>query len=256
MALPEYTIHDPFASGTTAWHEHAASEQGYRLLKELGHKGISVSHHCYDRAKFSALYDLARARHKQWFDRHVATATPGSDPRAGLKDWVLGTGCAMHDASKALEWATREHLKEGEDILHDLHIVCLSLRNGFEMMADALPEFCLQHVVFGATAFDPAPVEHYWRVLGSDEEWLPVLTQLNPWWYQGQLQVFHEFNGKPTTLSLVQDVVLYVMRIVIFTQTRWTSVGASCRGLLGSLSVGVYELALLALQNKATRMDW
>jgi len=220
------------------------------LLKELGHKGISVSHYCFDRAKFSLLFDLARARHKDWADKNLRNRGPNVDRTAGLRDWVVGTGCSLHDASKALEWATRPHLVVGADILTELHIVCASLRNGYELMVDAMPQFLKMHLVHKSVPYDEDAVAEYWRMVGASQDWVPVLTKLNLWWYNGQLQVSTMYDGKPTPISLVADAVMYVMRFVSFTQTRWMTVGSSCRGLLGAMTVGVEALAKLALELK------
>ena len=130
--------------GTTGWHCHSVSLKSTQLLKEQGHRGISVSHYCFDRAKFSILFGLASARHKLWEDEH-RKGTTGLGPLAAKCDWYVGTGCAMHDGSKAIEWATRTHLPSDE-IMKDLHIVIASCRNGYDQIVKVLPEFLMQHM--------------------------------------------------------------------------------------------------------------
>ena len=90
------------STGTTAWHCYNASTQAHQLLKEMGHQGISIAHYCYDRAKYTAILALQEARHNQWAAEHLRQGGHAMQP---LLDWVVGTGCAMHDASKALEWS-------------------------------------------------------------------------------------------------------------------------------------------------------
>ena len=57
-------------TGTTAWHCYNCSTQSYRLLKEMGHEGISISHYCYDRAKVSAIFSIHQGRHNMWAAEH------------------------------------------------------------------------------------------------------------------------------------------------------------------------------------------
>ena len=71
-------------------------------------------------------------------------------------------------------------------------------------------------------------------------DWIEFLTDINPWFYRGQLRVSSKVQGKSTSADQVADSLLHVFRLVSFCETR----------LLGALSVGLYELALLALDLK------
>ena len=126
------------AKGTTAMHCHAASSTSFESLKSMGHRGISIEHHCYDRAKLSALVDLAHAKHALWMEDFMKKdeASP-MDPN---KDWVLGTGCALHDASKALQWSLARHITY-PDLLKDLYVVIESCRSGYDLMETSCHSF-------------------------------------------------------------------------------------------------------------------
>ena len=82
-------LHQPRSThtGNTAQHLHKASEMAHDTFKEKGHKGISISHMCFDRAKMRALVDLQIARRNIWADGHMQKA---GDRSEYLKDWCFG----------------------------------------------------------------------------------------------------------------------------------------------------------------------
>ena len=72
------------STGTTAWHCYNCSTHAHRLLKEMGHQGISIAHYCYDRAKFSAIFSLQQARHNMWASEHRQAGGHPMQPHDGL----------------------------------------------------------------------------------------------------------------------------------------------------------------------------
>ena len=62
-----------------------------------------------------------------------------------LLDWVLGTGCALHDASKALQWALDPFVEEKE-MLKDLYVVIESCRSSFDLLVEYLHVFLARHM--------------------------------------------------------------------------------------------------------------
>ena len=235
------------AKGTTAWHCHAASSASFQSLKEQGHRGVSIEHHCYDRAKLSSLVELAQAKHALWMQQHLQTAE--SDPKEPNLDWVVGTGCALHDASKALQWAVARHISY-PDLLKDLYVVIESCRSGYDLMEAVMQQFLTKHMETRTDRYDPNIVADYWQVLDVDESWMDMVVGINPFWSDGRLLVSETLDGQAVTLDMVSDCLLYLMKLHKFTETRWLSVGKSCRGLLASVTVGLPHLAAMALKQK------
>ena len=165
------------------------------------------------------------------------------------KDWVLGTGCALHDASKALQWSLARHITY-PDLLKDLYVVIESCRSGYDMMEAVMPQFLAKHMETRTTPFDPNIVADFWAVLGVSESWMDMVVWINPFWFDGKLSVSATIKGQAVTPYMVSDVLLYLMKLHKFTETRWLSVGKSCRGLIASCSVGLPHLAAMALQKK------
>ena len=241
-------VHMPrsMRTGHTAWHCYQCSTKAYDLLKEMGHQGISITHYCYDRAKFTAILSLQQGRHNLWAQAHRSS---GGDPMQPLLDWVLGTGCALHDASKALQWALDPFVEEKE-MLKDLYVVIESCRSSFDLLVEYLHVFLARHMERSTAVYSKDEVAQWWRAMGVAADWVELLTNLNPTWRQGKLMVSDKIDGKRVSADLVADCMVYLFRFSKFSQTRWCGVGHSCRALICALSVGLYPLALLALELK------
>ena len=234
--------------GTIAAHEYACAEKAFDTCKEMGHRGISIAHDCFDRAKMSAMVDFLQARHELWAGRHRQA---GEGPIQPASDWLVGTGCALHDASKALQCALDPWVDD-KQMLKDLHIVIESPRNSYDMLEKYMPQFLMKYMTRVDTAYNKEEVAQWWRCLGARADWVETLTDINPWFHMGQLRVSSTANGQPVSADQVADCLLHIFKLVGFCETRWLTVGKSLRGLVGSLSVGLYELAKLALDLKGS----
>ena len=236
------------SEGTTAEHEYSCACAAFETLKEMGHQGISIAHYCFDRAKLSANADLLVARHELWAGRHRAG---GGEPKQPLMDWVVRSGCALHDGSKSLQWSLSTWVYDKAQ-LKDMYIVIESCRNSYDLLDKFMPQFLAKHMVAVDTPYDRGEVAAWWRCMGAGADWVDRLVDINPWWHMGQLRVSKTVEGKAVSGDQVAEVLLYIFKFRTFVETRWCTVGHSCRGLVGALSVGLYELALLALDLKGS----
>ena len=53
-------------------------------------------------------------------------------------------------------------------------------------------------------------------------------------------------------LDMVEDCLIYIFKLSKFSATRWLAVGLSCRSMMASISVGLFDLAILALELKGS----
>ena len=164
---------------------------------------------------------------------------------------VVVTGCAMHDASKALEWSMHPHIADDE-MLKSLHVVVESARNAYDLLVSTMPSFLVQKLHRVHEPYDREEVAAWWRSMGAGADWVDTLVDVNPIFHNGQLKVSHQAGGVLVSAALVGDCLLYIMKLSKFCETRWCTVGNSCRALVASLSVGLYELAIMALATKGS----
>ena len=169
-----------------------------------------------------------------------------------MMDWAVGTGCALHDASKALQWALAPWVTD-KQMVKDLYVVIESCRNGFDLLTEYMPVFLVQHMVRSPAAYSKEAVAAWWRCMGVSADWVEHLADLNPIFRQGKLVVSEKIGGQVVSADLVADCLLYIFKFSKFSETRWCGVGQSCRALVSSLSVGLYPLAILALKLKGSK---
>ena len=105
---------------------YAACKRDWKSLREMGHKGISIEHYCYDRLGF-------QAHERTWRQWHAMNA-PLFDHLARepvevfrLTEFLVFTPCAAHDAHNALKWAILSTDDDGV-LLRDAYIAIESLR--------------------------------------------------------------------------------------------------------------------------------
>jgi hypothetical protein len=233
----------PLGLGKNAWNLFTAGTLFFPMLREIGHRGVSIFHLCEERAVFQALDRMFRQRHKAYY-------TPGLGPDLGdeaillfLCDWFVSTGCGAHDVQSALKWALAPHASV-ED-LKDLHIVMESLRNSFAILHARMPRFLISHLAFDQSPFDRQVVAAFWRALGVEAAMVDKVVEVNPWWDGNFLWVNGELEDDPNAIAIVSGVLLYIFRWRQFTDSRWVTIGPSCRALLGSLCVGLEKLVLI-----------
>ena len=145
--------------------------------------GISTTRHCYDRAKFSAIFDLQQARHNLWAEEHLRRGGHHMQP---LLDWAVGTGCALHDASKALQWALKPFVVDKE-MMKDLYIVIESCRSSFDLLLEYIPVFLAKHMQRSSAIYSKEDAASWWRCMGVGADWVELLANVNPMWRQGEV---------------------------------------------------------------------
>ena len=47
---------------------------------------------------------------------------------------------------------------------------------------------------------------------GRPPMWVDTLTKVNPFWFDGMLRVSSQVDGKPITIQLIADTLLYVFQ--------------------------------------------
>ena len=232
----------PLDNGKGSWQCFSAACSHFPMLKKLGHQGISVSHYCFDRALFSSLDRLMRQRHVLYHKVAAAGgASTGLDALSDLTDWVVSTGCANHDAQNALKWGLAS-LDCGEEVTKKLHIVIESLRNGYDLLQKALPGFLTQSLSLVDEASSPGYSEEFWASLCIEPVVLQDLVELGLRWSAGRLQIYESAASGSDFMEKLTACMMSVFRFQRFTDSRWCTIGESCRSLVAGLAIGLEGL--------------
>ena len=131
-------------------------------------------------------------------------------------------------------------------------MVIPSCRSTCDLLTEYMPVFLGKHMERSGAEYCKEDVALWRRAMGAGADWIEQLTDVNPFFRQCKLMVSHKIGDKVVSADLVADCLLYIFKLTAFSETRWCGVGVSCRGLVASLSVGLEELALLALRLKGS----
>ena len=229
----------PMSAGKKAWNYFSAGATFFPLLRNTGHRGICVQHHSADRAAFDAIDKAYRQRHQAYY-------TPGMGPDLGpegplleLTDWILGSACSCHDLQNGLKWSLSS-LWSGQ-VIQDLHICMEALRNSFETLLGKLPAFLSQHLAFHTEHQDPDKVMSFWRAVGIEADMLERVCEISPWFADGFLWVSAHLAEDEDAIAKVTFVLVYMCQWRRFCDSRWVTIGPSCRPLLWCLCIGLEQ---------------
>lgn len=232
----------PLDLGKSAYNLFTALCEFFPVLRKLGHTGICISHFAFDRAAFSAMQKRLHQRTALYYEVAAAGGPKeGEVALAELLDWVVVTPCANHNVQNSLKWGMLSVATDPELLSH-LHIAIESVRNGFDLLYQRLGAFVAGSLTFVANTDDPQKVYAFWVNLGVDSETADTLADLNLWWHMGRLQVDERRVSDPDLAEKVIGAMLSVFRFKKFTDSRWLTIGDSCRSLTAALHLGLAGL--------------
>jgi hypothetical protein len=247
----------PLTHGKGAWALYSCGVEFAKTLRERGHRGIAVQHYTFDRAAFSALQKLFKQRHLQMAPSFGGAADGTSSVLLNLQEWTVSTGCALHDSHNALKWALHQQFCN-PDLMKGLYIVVESIRNSYGQLLSYLGNWIVRSLQFVPDENLP-PAEGrtvLWTALGLDPTLVEVLAcQLRLQWKGGRLQVAASCLGLPDVIETLSSALLGVWHFKKFSDSRWITVGCSCRTVIASLLTGLESLIAFIREDPASS-DW
>ena len=232
----------PLTHGKTVWHHFTAACRFFPFLRTLGHEGIVVSHYCFDRAVFHAARRRFQQRHKLYYMTHRGDSDlSGQTVLLELLDWDVSTGCAAHDCQNALQWGLKSLSGDEADTIRRMWVSISALRNAYDLLHRFLPAFISEKLYLSEEPYDHHSVYSFWVTLGVESEVSDVLAAMNLHWSGGKLSVSVS-QGLGNLHETIAAAMLAVFRFKQFTDSRWITVGDSCRSLMASMALGLQGL--------------
>lgn len=191
----------------------------------------------WDRAIQSACYRQVQQLHKAselegtGFDELLPTALMGK------LNWVTSSACCNHDAHNGLKWSVMEFSSDPK-VMRGLFICIESLRNGFSLLMQNLKPW-LQEVL---QYEDAAGFPHHalWALLGLDPNMAEIAEDLQLRFHGGQLKVASKWAIDPAVWGSIELVLLHIWSFRKYSDSRWLSLGPSCRGLMAAQVTGIF----------------
>ncbi len=155
-----------------------------------------------------------------------------------IQDWVLTTGCANHDTQNGLKWSLSWLVTDPADVVKRLHITIESLRTSYDLLEAHLVHFISKNLAIEEGPPEQPEAYSFWVALGVEADVAEELARLGLRWHQGKLQC-HCLQAESDVVSTIYGLFLYVFRFKKFTDSRWVTVGDSCRSLVAALELGL-----------------
>jgi len=161
-----------------------------------------------------------------------------------LFDWVVGSGCALHDAHNALTWSLHTQFKDLE-LMKDVYIIISSVMNSYDLVHGHLAAWLNEHMHFVPADALPHSDQLFslWTALGVEPELADVLSSdLRLRWEGGRLDVAEVCSAGDNVFGNVAEALFGLWKFKTFSTSRWVSVGTSCRSFVAALLTGFDSL--------------
>ena len=223
----------------TAWSHFSAFRELLPLGRECGHSGLLVSHHIYDRAVFSAMTRHHRELHMARKVHEEAILHEGAARWRWLLSWFTSAGCVNHDAHNSLKWGALAFYSE-KATPRNMFICIESLRQSFDELVIHAPGWIARSLRYENSP-SPDGLRRLWTLCDLSSEWVDQLVELELRFEDGVLKVHTRWQDDLELPDMLMTVLLYIWRWRRFSDSRWVTLGASCRCLLASLCCGLQD---------------
>ena len=100
--------------------------------------------------------------------------------------------------------------------------------------------------------------EDFWKSLGVDSEVVELVVKMGLWWDEesGHLVVLDKCRGQENIYQRIQDALLGLWEFRTFSDSRWVTVGVSCRGVVAGLQSGLEAYVKFLRQTKKAKDEF
>lgn len=235
----------PMTQGKSSLATFSAFQEFFRTTRQLGHRGICIAHYSFDRALFSSMSRLLKQFHKLQASQFRAPELGRDHETLELLEWIVSSGCALHDSHNSLKWAMHGQFNDPE-LLQDVFVVVASAKNSFGLLCDHLGPWMCSKLSFVPDDSLPPAQDRYelWTSLGVETELAETLAfELRLQWQAGRLEIAASCADSECDLvEKLSGCMLALWEFRQFTASRWATVGTSCRGVVAAILTGFSDL--------------
>ena len=252
--LMAFLSRDPvsLAGGKTTWHMLPALCSFFPSIQKLGHKGIVVSHYVFDRLVQSSMQRKVRQLRGLYHLKAIGSEGGKAGGLPDLLDWNVSTACGNHDGQNALKWGLRLLGLDQPAVHKKLWVTIASLRNRFNLVQDFIHHFVVNHLSLEPRIADYSTLYSFWVDLGVEVEAAESLAELGLMWVGGKCYVDRAVAGRAGLIARVEHCIRTGLKLKQFSDSRWVTMGASCRQLTAGKHLGLDQLVYTIRKDKAT----
>ena len=159
-----------------------------------------------------------------------------------LLDFVTSRADVLHDCATAFDWGMEG--VTNQDQMKDLYVVISSIRSSYSILMENLGEWLPTVLEFvDESALEPEQtLRQLWISLDLEDDLVNELLRFRLLSKHGKLFVRREFRDEVGLLDALHATLMGVWRFAKFSDSRWLSIGPSCRAVVSSVLCGVHAL--------------
>jgi len=237
------------ARGRKAWNFFTAGCEFSSLSRHLGSTGIAISIYLFDGALHGPLRKHFTARHEMYYSEDYGVETGPFRVELAACDWAIGIKCISHGCSNAVNWGLKWHF--ATVTRENVHISIESLQNSRTALHAHIGDLLTRHLKFvhGRTSSD-SDILAFWLALDVGPDMCETLVSLDLNWDGDHLCVHDSWERHPKVFEDVAGCLLYLLRWLSFSETRWAKVGRSGRWFIRALAAGIEPLLQICLEDE------
>ena len=200
-----------------------------------------MSIYLFDGQLYSSMQRHMQARHHLLYSAEHGVDFGSERIALNVTDWVFVTKCISHACSNATVWGLRREL----DTLNrdDVHIVIAALNNSSSALHASIDVYLMRHLqpVRTRSASDDE-IRAFWAALDVEPTILNDFVEADLVFDGVNLQASHRVTDLNDGYQRIEALLLYCLRFIDWSETRWVKVGRSGRYYMRARAVGVTEL--------------
>ena len=212
-------------------------------LKNTKSKRICIRHQVHDRGITRVLVGAVSGHWATNGKARTAGSETADDSGHSLREWHTHVGCCAHDGHNALKWS-HQALFADTTLLENVYVGIQAIRSTYSFALDVLSSWISDRLLPRHVGLLPSEDDLFalWTCLGVDREVAQSLARFRLLWQEGRLMIHEDTLKEDSWLEAVSTSLLSVWRFRTFTNSRWCTVGASCRDLVAGLLTGYWNV--------------
>ena len=223
----------------TAFTHFAAARKFFKTPREEGHEALCVIAHVYDRVVQAPMARLFRQWRALSQSRVEDEDADGRAYRLDLQCWYVSVGCFAHDCHGGLKWALLQWSND-KQVLRSAFASVESVRSSNSLLMKHVAPWIARHIHYEDWAgIDAGAV---YMALDVDASWLDIFSDLAVRLSGGRLLIAERHRGRSGLMDVMTGVFMKILTWHQWSESRWLSLGGSCRQLALGLLLGLESL--------------
>jgi hypothetical protein len=196
---------------------------------------------CLDRAVHDAVSRHLKENAAFVQSQLAKDLAPGKARLLDLLTWHTSSGCALHDTHGGFRRGFSDYAGDPQNLKDAWHVI-QSFRDSMNDIAQGIAEWLPTVLSFRVWDMCEDSQRILWEALGLEPEVISVQLQLQLRWQDDRLCIHPSARDDPEAPQAIATTLLSIWRIKEWTESRWGTMGSSCRSAVLAMVTGLPSL--------------